>query len=219
MKKAFISGCFAALLIIGCNAKESKDEKMVTTADTSAATIATNTETTAPLDSATMTKNWIAYMAPGDVHKMMAGWDGSWTGNVTMWHAPGAPPEQSTSTTVNKTVMGGRYQVSNHTGSMMGQPFEGMSTMAYDNARKVFISTWIDNVGTGMMVMEGKWDDASKTINLSGNMVDPSAGTGKQIPIKETFKIIDDKTQLMEMYGPAPDGKEFKMMEIKFTRK
>lgn len=50
-------------------------------------------------------------------------------------------------------------------------------------------------------------------------MVDPSAGTGKHMPIKETFKIIDDKTQLMEMYSPAPGGKEFKIMKIKFTRK
>ena len=82
-----------------------------------------------------------------------------------------------------------------------------MSLLAYDNARKLFISTWIENVGTGMMVLEGTWDEASKTINLSGNMVDPSAGTGKQMPINEIFKIIDDKTQLMEMYGPAPDGK------------
>lgn len=30
-----------------------------------------------------------------------------------------------------------------------------MSLLAYDNARKLFISTWIENVGTGMMVLEG----------------------------------------------------------------
>jgi hypothetical protein len=37
--------------------------------------------------------------------------------------------------------------------------------------------------------------------------------------LREVFKVIDDKTQMMEMYGPAPDGKEYKMMEIKLTRK
>ncbi len=37
--------------------------------------------------------------------------------------------------------------------------------------------------------------------------------------IRETFKIIDDNTQMMEMFGNGPDGKEFKMMEIKYTRK
>ncbi len=37
--------------------------------------------------------------------------------------------------------------------------------------------------------------------------------------IRETFKIIDDNTQMMEMFSQGPDGKEFKMMEIKYTRK
>jgi hypothetical protein len=31
--------------------------------------------------------------------------------------------------------------------------------------------------------------------------------------------MVDDNNQIMEMFGPGPDGKEFKMMEIKFTRK
>ncbi len=46
-------------------------------------------------DSATMMKNWEAYATPSDVHKMMASWDGNWTGENTMWHAPGAPPQTS----------------------------------------------------------------------------------------------------------------------------
>jgi Protein of unknown function (DUF1579) len=158
-------------------------------------------------------------MTPGNVHKMMAAWDGKWDGEVTMWQAPGAPPEVSKSITTNKMVMGGRYQLSNHTGNMMGQPFEGMSTLAYDNNKKVFISTWIDNMGTGLMKLEGPWDEATKSINLTGKMIDPSAGNAKETAIKEIFKIIDDKTQVMEMYGPYHDGKEYKMMEIKYTRK
>jgi len=67
--------------------------------------------------------------------------------------------------------------------------------------------------------MEGTWDAASKTMTLAGKGVDPSAGTDKMMDVKEVFKIIDDKNQLMEMYGPGPDGNEFKMMEIKYTRK
>ena len=50
----------------------------------------------------------MVFMMPGDIHKMMAGLDRSRTKNVIMWQAPGAHPEQSTSTTINKTIMGGR---------------------------------------------------------------------------------------------------------------
>ena len=56
-------------------------------------------------------------------------------------------------------------------------------------------------------------------ITLTGTTEDSVKGDGKEMAVKETFKIADDKTQLMEMYAPGPDGKEFKMMQIKFTRK
>lgn len=51
---------------------------------------------------------------------------------------------------------------------MMGMPFEGHGTLAYDNHRKMFVSTWIDNMGSGIMVLEGTYDDASKTLTLMG---------------------------------------------------
>ena len=170
-------------------------------------------------DSATMMKNWMAYSTPGDMHKMMASWDGTWDGEVSMWQMPGAPPQTSNSTATNKMIMGGRYQLSNHSGNMMGAPFEGMSTLAYDNDKKTFISTWIDNMGTGMMKLEGTWDAGSKSITLKGKVVDAGAGNGREAEIREVFRITDDDHQTMEMYGYAPDGKEFKMMEIKYTRK
>lgn len=219
MKKYIISALFLSVFAIACNSNETKKEDAVADKDATSTTTTTTSEP-APvvLDSATMMKNWMAYMTPGDIHKMIASWDGTWNGDVTMWQMPGAPPQMSKSTATNKTIMGGRYQVSNHKGNMMGMPFEGMSMLAYDNAKKTFINTWIDNMGTGIMTMEGTWDEASKTINFNGKGIDPTAGNVKEMTMRETFKIIDDKNQVMEMFGPGPDGKEFKMMEIKFSR-
>ncbi len=220
MKHLIISACFVSLAAIGCSSNETKKGETATMTDTTSSTVAVDEPAPpAPVDSATMMKNWMAYSTPGEMHKLMSSWSGTWDGEVSMWHAPGAPPEISKSTAVNKMVMGGKYQVSNHTGSMMGMPFEGMSTLAYDNAKKVFISTWIDNMGTGLMKMEGTWDDASKSRTMTGKCVDPGAGTGREMDVKEIFKILDDKHQVMEMYGPGPDGKEYKMMEIKMTKK
>jgi hypothetical protein len=160
-------------------------------------------------------KAWTDYMTPGEVHKMIAKWDGKWKEDVTFWMQPGAPPTKSSATVVNKMVMGGRYQQSTHTGTMMGQPFEGQGTLAWDNARKMLISTWIDNMGTGVMYMEGTWDNASKSATLKGKSIDPT--TGKEMDIKQTFTVVDDNTQKMEMFMNQ-DGKEFKNMEIMLTR-
>ena len=175
-------------------------------------------ETVPMIDSATMMKNWQTYMTPGDMQAMLAKSTGTWNADITMWDAPGAPPNKSTGTAVNKMLMGGRYLEGTNTGNMMGMPFEGRSITAYDNAKKVFINSWIDNMGTGIMNMEGPWDDGTKSINFTGKGMNPM--TMKECDYRETFKMVDDNTQMMEMYGPSPaDGKEMKMMEITFTRK
>jgi hypothetical protein len=162
-------------------------------------------------------KAWMAYMTPGDFHKEMAKWDGEWSEEMLLWMAPGAPPQKHTSSCVNKMIMGGRYQTSTHTGTFEGMPFEGVSTTGYDNAKKKFVSTWIDNMGTGIMIMEGQWNDNTKTLELKGKQTDPASG--KEMNVRETFKIIDDDTQKMEMYMTPVGGKEYKSMEITFKRK
>ena len=68
------------------------------------------------------------------------------------------------------------------------------------------------------MMMEGTWDDATKTITSKGKMV--CSANGKEMEMREVFKIVDDNTQVMEMYGPdMKTGKEYKTMKIKYTRK
>jgi Protein of unknown function (DUF1579) len=155
-------------------------------------------------------------MTPGDAHKMLASADGDWTYESTMWMAPGAPPEKTSGAATNRMVLGGRYQESKFSGTMMGMTFEGFSLTGYDNARKIFQSSWIDNLGTGLMQMEGKMDPATKTIQFNAKMTDPS--TGKEVKVRETFAFIDDNTQKMEMFD-SRGGKEFKTMEIIFKRK
>jgi hypothetical protein len=52
--------------------------------------------------------------------------------------------------------MGNRYQQSTFAGDFMGQPVEGMGTLAYDNAKKQFESTWTDNMGCGIVKTTGR---------------------------------------------------------------
>jgi hypothetical protein len=226
MKRITFTACLAAFLFVACNSdnKEKKDEKMGDSEKTESATSESKDkmnepqlETYAVPDSAGSTKRWQEFATPGDAHKMMAKSNGTWAADLTMWEMPNGPAMKATGTAINKMVMGGRYQITNFTSKMMGMPFEGMSTAAYDNGKKMMTSTWIDNMGTGIMTMEGPWDDATKSSTSTGKAYDAAAG--RVLTYKEVFKIVDDNTQTMEMYKPGPDGKEFKCMEIKYTRK
>ena len=161
-------------------------------------------------------KAWMAYMTPSPVHKMVAKSDGDWKADITMWMAPGAQPTTSTASCTNKMILGGRYQESKYTGTFMGMPFEGVGMLAYDNAKKIFITSWVDNMGTGMMTLQGPWDENTKSISFTGKSVDPT--TGKDINVRQVFKLISDDSQQLDMYMEM-NGQEFKTMEIKLARK
>lgn len=176
------------------------------------------TEKWVPVPDSIAMQKMMEYGTPGPMHAMLASWDGTWIGETTMWPSESAPPMSSKGTAVNTMIMNGKYQMSKHSGDMMGMPFEGQGIMGYDNATKEFTSTWVDNMSTGVMIMKGTWDEGSKTLTLTGTMPDITR-PGKECKLKETFKVVDDNTQIMSMYGPDPaTGKEYKMMEIKMTR-
>lgn len=172
----------------------------------------------AEVDSATMMKAWTDFMTPGDMHKWMAKWDGTWSGETSMWmEGPDAPPSKSTTTITHKMALNGLYQMGDFKGTMMGQPFEGHSILAYDNAKKKFINTWVDNMGSGIVIMTGDWNEGTQTLSLKGTQTNPV--NGKDSNIREELKVIDDNTLMMTMYGDGPDGKEHKFMEATLTRK
>ena len=168
------------------------------------------------VDSATMMKAWMDFATPGDMHKWMAKSDGTWSGEVKSYMNPGHPPVTSTATVTSKTIMNGLYQQSDYSGTMMGQPFMGHGILAYDNAKKQFINTWIDNMGSGVIVMTGSYNEATKTLSLKGSQTDPV--TGKDAMIREEIQFPDDNTQVFTMWGEM-GGQEHKFMEATFKRK
>lgn len=160
-------------------------------------------------------QRWMEYSTPSDIHKMMAKSAGEWKFTSKMWMDPKADPMSSDGTASFEMIYGGRYLQSKVKGSMMGMPFEGTALTGYNNATKKFFNTWIDNMGTGIMMTEGT-ADASGLITLTGSMFDPM--TGKNCMMRETWKNEGDNKMIMEMYSTKDGGAETKDMEIVYTR-
>lgn len=153
---------------------------------------------------------------PGEPHKLLASLAGSWTTQTKEWMEPGKPPTEATGTADMKMVLDGRFLQQEYNSTMMGQPYTGIGTTAYDNLRKKYVSTWIDSMGTGIFVMEGAASADGKTITLKGSHPEPGGG---QMTHRAVWKIVDNNTQTFDMYGTHGHGKEMKMMEITYTRK
>lgn len=158
-------------------------------------------------------------------HKLLGELVGTWNYTVRMWMNPdpSAKPEEYKGTAVRKSMMDGRFYVLDVTGKMMmpgadGKPkevtFKGMGLEGYDNVKKKFVGTWVDNMGTGIMTSEGDYDAATKTMTFTGEY---EAIPGMKTKIRETVKMIDKDHHTFEWYEDR-GGKEAKTMEISYTR-
>jgi len=216
MKKIFICAAAATLALYACNDSAKKETTVSTdTTRTASADKPADNTPAPPMDSATMMKAWMAYATPGEQHKMLAAQNGVWQEDIKMYMEDGKVDSMKTVCT-NTMALNGLFQKSSTKGSYMGAPFEGQGTLGYDNASKKWQSTWMDNMGSGMIYMEGSYDDRTKMLSLSGTHTDPV--TGKETLMKQTMKMIDDKNQYIEMFD-TKDGKEVKTMEIRLSRK
>ena len=152
---------------------------------------------------------------PGEPHKKLDAFAGSWNAKVTFWMVPGADPTTMEGTAESKWLLGGRYLEQRFSGNFMGMPFEGIGYTGYDNVKKQYWSTWMDNMSTAMMMSTGSAD--SNLWSFSGSMPDPM--TGKDMRSDSKITITDADHHTMEMWAPGPDGKMFKSMEIAYSRK
>ena len=168
-------------------------------------------------EQAAMMQKWEEFMTPGEHHKLLEPKVGKWTAVVKMWMDPNQPePTVSDAKAEYKWIMDGRYLLNTTEGDFGGMPFHGQAWEGYDNLKKKFAWVWIDNMGTGFMDAEGTYDAATKTFTY--NSMGPDVMSGKYVAGRSTEKWIDNDHFVGDMYGPGPDGKVYKMMEISYTR-
>ncbi|HEX4612004.1 MAG TPA: DUF1579 family protein, partial [Urbifossiella sp.] len=78
---------------------------------------------------------------------------------------------------------------------------------------KKYVSVWVDSMGTTPMLMEGSYDQAAKTMTMSG---DGPGMDGKLTRWKSVAEVKDDDTMKMSMF--VGDGKE-PMFTVLYKRK
>jgi hypothetical protein len=179
--------------------------------------------TAASPDPAEMMKQMMEMAKLNENHKLLADLAGTWSYTVKMM-APGETPSTSTGTLTRKPVMNGRFFVGEYSGTMKmpgadGKmkdfTFKGMSLEGYDNVKQKFVSSWVDNMGTGIMDSEGSYDPATKTFTYNGE-VEPVPGM--KMPVREVIKVTDKNHHTFEWYENR-GGQDVKTLEIDYTRK
>jgi hypothetical protein len=195
-----------------------------TTTTTTASSPATTTTTSAMPSEAEMMKQMMELAKLNDNHKVLASTAGTWSYVVKMWMDPKGKPTESTGTATRKAIMDGRYVSGEYAGKfkmpgadgkMTEMNFIGMSMDGYDNVKKKFVSGWVDNMGTGIMTMDGTYDAATKAFTYTGEY---EMMPGVKEKVRQVIKMTDATHMTMEYYEDRGQG-EAKTMEINYTKK
>jgi hypothetical protein len=148
-------------------------------------------------------------------HQAMAKQVGSYSAQIKSWQAPGTDPVIELGTTKRSLILDGRVLIEDFDSTMMGQSFQGHGMRGYDNVTGKHWSTWNDSMSTGIMTSEGDCD-GQMTCTFVGSWVEPV--NKKTITSRMVSRWTGPDTEIFEMYVPGADGKEFRMMEITYTR-
>ncbi len=179
----------------------------------------------APPNPQEMMKQMMEMSKLNENHKLLTDLNGNWNYTIKMWMNPdpNAKPQESKGTATRKSIMGGRYVVMDVTGKMQmpGEDgemkdlqFKGMGIEGYDNVKKKFVASWIDNMGTGIQFSEGTYDPATKTFTYTSEM---EMMPGMKTPVREVINVTDKNHMTLEWYENH-GGQEKKTMEINYTR-
>ncbi len=161
----------------------------------------------------------------GPNHKLLADTAGTWKYTLKSWMNPdpNAKPQESKGVAMRKMTLDGHYLTGDYVGKfempgpdgkMKNFAFHGMGVEGYDNVKKKFVASWIDNMGTAIQYYEGTWDDATKSWTYTYEM-EPFPGMKMQA--RELIKVPDKDHMNFELYQTAM-GQEKKTMEIDYTR-
>ena len=221
-------GCFTllcAVAFLAAPAFGAEEAKKPAAAAASPAAAAPAAATGQPSETEMM-KQMMELSKLNDNHKLLARMEGTWDYAVKMWMNPDpkTAPSVSKGVAVRKPIMGGRFFTLDATsmmempgadGKMQQMEFKGTALEGYDNVKKKFVSTWSDNMGTGIMMSEGTYDAATKTFTYTSEM---EMMPGMKMKVRSTVKMVDSDHHTFEWFEDR-GGKEVKTMEINYTRK
>ncbi len=158
---------------------------------------------------------------PGEMHKLLGEQVGEWDYVTTFRMDPSQPEGSGKGHAKFRSLYDGRYIEADMNGNMqtpMGEmPFNGRATMGYNNTTKKFEGTWIDAMSTQTMFGTGTYDAAKHQFTMVYEGT--NCMTGKPCKMTEVTTHTDKDHFTSEFTMPDMNGKDFKGMVIKYTRK
>jgi hypothetical protein len=151
-------------------------------------------------------------------HKRLDALVGEWDTVVKLWlNGPDRGAIQANGWSTGVWKLDGRFVEMTTENPSNGASYFGLGYIGYDVATGVYETLWMNNQSTGMAMEEGRYNPGDNTIHTSGSYADPS--TGMKVFTRTELTITGPDSHMVSAYTTLGNGREFKQVEITFTRK
>jgi hypothetical protein len=170
------------------------------------------------------------YSRPGKYHRLLAELVGTWTFKGGHFSENPNPDSNKVvfnfnGTLVRKPFANGRFFIVEGTGGKLQMPIQDgkmkeanakyIETEGYDNVKKKFLLTIINNhIGSNIFFSEGNYDSTTNTITFNS---EAELVPGMKIKARELFIIVNKNHYRLEYYNEQ-NGKYIKATEIDCMR-
>ncbi len=152
-------------------------------------------------------------------YKLLAMEEGVWDAEITMFmpNAEGKVEASKSKGVETNRMMAGKWLISDFKGEMFGTTFEGHGTNGYDAKKGKYVATWVDTMSVRVDMLEGAYDEKTKTLTLAADSEGPD---GKPMKMRLETRFNDDGTRTFSLYAQSDGQKDFsKGMEIQYTKR
>jgi hypothetical protein len=167
-------------------------------------------------DAESQAETFARYAMPGPEHKLLDRMAGSWNTLARYWPASDAKLVESKGTSQRKWILDGRFLMEELDGGNLVLPFRGLGLYGYDAFERKHTSAWVDTMNTSILTNLGTYDKTNDVVNFTGQYKDPWTGTRK--PERGVTRFLGNDKHVLEIHVTESNGKEFKMLEITYTR-
>ncbi len=156
------------------------------------------------------------YAMPSGHHKILDRMIGRWNLKVKYRMNAETPVVESEGTCRRKWILGKRFVLEEFDGGYLALPFQGHALYGYDGFEGKYTSVWLDTMSTAVTTYLGECSEECKVITFTGLHGDPWTGSKRRS--RGVTRFVDDNKHVVEIHEPDTDGREFKILEITYTR-
>lgn len=142
-------------------------------------------------------EGWKSYASPGEHHKALSKFVGTWRSYVRAYDDAGNPNQVFLGQAKAKWILGDRFI---HLKDDL-KKITVYGIIGYDNRAKKYVSVFYNKNSTGIHITQGTYDEDEEQIAFVGDTIDYS--TGESQTVTQAYQFLGDDKLQFETYDEA----------------